>query len=137
MSGPDHHRLLSSLLNRLRFSLLQYVGESWTWTPDSSADRLQQLQGLIQRQQFAAGRIADLLSDREAVITVDNYPRDCSALHFVSVDYAKPKLIADEEAIVSALRSAAKALADDAEALRLVEQIASDEAVTLETLRKL
>lgn len=137
MSGSDHHRLLNSLLNRLRFSLLQYVGESWTWTPGSSAERLQQLQGLIQRQQFAAGRLADLLSDRDAVILVDNYPKDCSALHFVSVDYAKPKLIADEEAIVSALRAAAKELTGDSEALRLVEQIASDEAVTLETLRKL
>lgn len=136
MSGPDHHRLLNSLLNRLRFSLLQYVGESWTWTP-GSAERLQQLQGLIQRQQFAAGRLADLLIDRDAVILVDNYPKDCSALHFVSVDYVKPKLIADEESIVSALRSAAKELAGDSEALRLIEQIASDEAVTLETLRKL
>lgn len=137
MSGPNLTARLNDLLNRLSRSWLQYVGESWPWASTENADRLEVLQGLVRRQQFAAERIADLLTDRGAVISLENYPFDGSAVNYVTVDYVKPRLIQDEESIVRELKAAVDALAQDADALRVLEQVTADEEQTLKELTDL
>jgi len=137
MSDQASLQILSDLLNRVRYSLLQYVGESWPWTGVDDQSRKDAFVGLVRRQQFSAERLASLLVDRRAVVSGSNYPRDCSELHFVTLDYAKARLLANTSDIVSSLKSATLQLSDDPEALRLVEQLASDEEQTLETLKSL
>lgn len=137
MSDQASLQILGDLLNRIRYSLLQYVGETWPWTAPSEQERQETFNGLVRRQQFSAERLASLLIDRRAVVSGSNYPKDCSELHFVTLDYAKTKLIANAESIVAALKDAASKLSHDPEALRLVEQLASDEEQTLNALKTL
>jgi len=137
MSDQASLQILSGLLNQVRYSLLQYIGESWPWSGKDDQARLDAFTGLVRRQQFSAERLASLLLERRAVVPGSNYPKDCSELHFVTLDFAKKRLIANAEAVIAALKAATPQLADDAEALRLVEQLASDEQQTLDSLKAL
>lgn len=137
MSVQNTNAILAELLNRMRRSWLQYIGESWPWASSESADRLDTFGGLVRRQQFAVERIASLLADRHAIYANRNYPFDGTSLNYVTLDFVKPRLVADEQAIVAELKAAATSLEDDAEALRLVEQIKIDVEQTLSELTEL
>lgn len=137
MSDQASLQILSGLLNQVRYSLLQYIGESWPWSGKDDQARLEAFTGLVRRQQFSAERLASLLLERRAVVPGSNYPKDCSELHFVTLDFAKKRLIANAESLVATLKTATSQLTGDAEALRLVEQLASDEQQTLDSLKAL
>jgi hypothetical protein len=137
MSDQASLQILSGLLNQVRYSLLQYIGESWPWTGKQEQTRQDAFIGLVRRQQFSAERLASLLLDRRAVVPGSNYRKDCSELHFVTLDFAKKRLVENAEAVVAALKTATSQLPDDAEALRLVEQLARDEEQTLDSLKAL
>ena len=137
MSAQNTTAILTELLNRLSRSWLQYIGESWPWASTESADRLETFQGLVRRQQFSVDRIASLLTDRNAIFAVRNYPFDGTSLNYVTLDFVKPRLVADEQAIVAELKAASASLNDDAEALRLVEQITTDAEQLLSELTSL
>lgn len=133
----DSLQILNNLLNRLNRSLLQYIGESWPWTSYGSSSRADVFAALVRRQHFGAERLAELLVDRRAAIEVDNYPWDGSALHYVTLDYVMPKLLADEQSILQELNEAAKALNGDAEAVRVIEQLIADEEQAIAKLQSL
>ena len=137
MSDQASLQILNDLLNRVRYSLLQYIGESWPWTGEAEQARNDAFMGLVRRQQFSAELLASFLLDRRAVVSGSNYPKDCSELHFVTLDFAKERLIENGAEVVAAFKDSASQLSDDSEALRLVEQLASDEAQTLESLKSL
>jgi hypothetical protein len=137
MSGQTSTALLNDLLNRLSRSWLQYIGEAWPWASTEDASRLETFQGLVRRQHFAAERIADLLTDRHAVFSQGSYPFDGSLVNYVTLDFVRPRIVVDEHAILAALKAAGEALQDDAEALRLIEQITADEEQTLSELKAL
>jgi hypothetical protein len=137
MSDQASLQILSDLLNQVRYSLLQYIGESWPWSDKDDQMRLDVFVSLVRRQQFSAERLASLLLDRRAVVPGSNYPKDCSELHFVTLDYAKTRLVENASVIVGALKNATSQLTDDPEALRLVEQLTSDEKQTLDGLKTL
>ncbi len=137
MSVPNTTEILTELLNRLSRSWLQYIGEAWPWAPSESEDRLEAFRALVRRQEFSAERVASLLTDREAVVKVRSYPFDGTTLNYVTLDYVKPRLVADEKEIIAELKSAAVGLKDDAEALRLVEQITTDAEQLLSELTDL
>lgn len=137
MSDQASLQILSDLLNRVRYSLLQYIGESWPWTDKEEQSRHEAFVGLVRRQQFSAERLASLLLDRRAVVLGANYPKDSSELHFVTLDFAKNRMIENASSVVAAFKAAASELGEDPEALRLVEQLTSDEEQTLEGLKTL
>jgi len=137
MSVQNTTEILTELLNRLSRSWLQYIGEAWPWASSESEDRLETFRGLVRRQQFSAERVASLLSDRDAVISVQSYLFDGTTLNYVTLDYVKPRLVADEKEVIAELKSAVVSLKDDAEALRLVEQITTDAEQLLSELTDL
>jgi hypothetical protein len=137
MSGQTSTALLNDLLNRLSRSWLQYIGEAWPWTSSEDAERLEKFQGLVRRQNFAAERIADLLTDRNAVFSQCSYPFDGSQVNYVTLDFVKPRIIVDEQTILAALKATGEALQGDAEVLRLIEQVTADEEQTLSELAAL
>ena len=137
MSAQNTTAILTELLNRLSRSWLQYIGEAWPWASSESGDRLEAFRALVRRQQFAAERIASLLTERNAVISIRTYPFDGTTVNYVTLDFVKPRLIADEQAIVAELKAAAISLDGDAEALRLVEQVTADSEQLLTELTEL
>lgn len=133
----DSSQLLNDLLNRLTFSLLQYIGESWPWTAPGDSSREEVFMALVRRQRFGAERLAELLVDRRVVVGIGNYPWDGSSLHYVTLDFVKPRLLAGESSILGELKAAVPTLNGDAEAIRLVEQLIADEEQAIAKLQEL
>ncbi len=137
MSTQSSTPTLNDLLNRLSRSWLQYIGEAWPWASSERAERLDKFQALVRRQKFAAERLAELLTSRDAVLALRNYPFDGSTVNYVTLDFVKPRLEADEKAIIAELKAAVYGIQDDPEALRLIEQLTADEEQTLSELSAL
>ena len=92
---------------------------------------------LVRRQRFGAERLAELLTERRAVVRVENYAWDGSSLHYVTLDFVKPRLLAEEQSILKDLKSATDELNADAEAVRLIEQLIADEEQAIAKLQEL
>ena len=130
-------QILNTVLDRLSHTLLQYIGESWPWADPLDAERQTIILGLVRRQQFGAERVAELLTDRRAIVTLGNYRFDGSSLHYCTFEFLQPQLIADENCLIAELREAASNVNGDAGAVRLLEQLIVDEEETLKQLSEL
>lgn len=136
MSDPSL-QVLNTVLDRLTHTLLQYVGESWPWTDPLDPSQQETVLGLVRRQQFAAERVAELLTERRAIVTLGNYRFDGTLLHYCTLEFLKPRLIEDETRLLNELRQALADVDGDAEAVRLIEQLIADEEDTLRKLDEL
>lgn len=130
-------QVLNSVLDRLSHTLLQYIGESWPWADPLEPAQQEIVLGLVRRQQFGAERVAELLTGRRAIVTLGNYRFDGTSLHYCSIEFVKPQLIEDETRLIAELREALSSVNGDAEAVRLLEQLITDEEVTLNKLSEL
>jgi 3-deoxy-D-manno-octulosonate 8-phosphate phosphatase KdsC-like HAD superfamily phosphatase len=130
-------QILNTVLDRLSHTLLQYIGEAWPWADPLDADCQATIMGLVRRQQFGAERVAELLTERRAIVTLGNYRFDGSFLNYCTFDYLKPQLLADETHLIAELRDAVSSVNGDAGAVRLLEQLIVDEEDTLKQLSEL
>jgi hypothetical protein len=138
MSKLANLQTLNDLLNRLHYSLLQYMREGWPWANATKPDqeRYQSVLDLALKQGYGVERLADFLLERDQIVQNSNYPFDGSALNYTTLDFLKPKLIADQEGLVDQLKQAVATSNGDAEALRLLEQLLADEEQTLTQLKE-
>ena len=58
-------------------------------------------------------------------------------LHYCTVEFVKPKLIADETQLIAELKQALADVDGDSEAVRLLEQLITDEEDTVSKLAEL
>lgn len=133
MSNQANLQILNDLLNRLSYSLLQYMREGWPWANATEADqaRSKVVLDLALKQHIGVERLADFLLGRNVVVQNSNYPFDGSALNYTSLDFLKPKLVDDQQGLVQQLSDAASSQAGDPETVRLLEQLLADEEETL------
>ena len=130
-------QILNTVLDRLSHTLLQYVGEAWPWSSPLETHGQEIINGLVRRQQFGADRIAQLLSERRAIITLGNYRFDGSLLNYCTFDFLKSQLIEDETCLIAELRETVSCVNGDSVAVRLLEQLIVDEEETLKRLSEL
>ena len=130
-------QILNTVLDRLTHTLLQYVGEAWPWTNPLETHGQETMNGLVRRQQFGADRVAQLLAERRAIITLGNYRFDGSLLNYCTFDFLKSQLIKDETCLIAELREAVSCVNGDPGAVRLLEQLIVDEEETLKRLNEL
>lgn len=130
-------QILNTVLDRLSHTLLQYIGEAWPWAHPLEPDCQATIMGLVRRQQFGAERVAELLTERRAIVTLGNYRFDGSSLNYCTFEFLKPQLVADETRLIAELREAASSVNGDAGAIRLLEQLIADEEETLKQIRNL
>ena len=133
MSNQANLQVLNDLLNRLNYSLLQYMREGWPWTSTTAEDRarFQLVLDLAQKQRYGVERLADFLLERNQIVQNSNYPFDGSALNYTTLDFLKPKLVADQTEVVARLKHAVGDLNGDSSAVRLLEQLLVEEEQTL------
>jgi len=130
-------QILNTVLDRLSHSLLQYIGESWPWSSPLEPQQQENILRLVQRQQFGADRIAEFLTDQGAVVLLGNYRFDGSPLNYCTVEFVKPQLISDQTQLIAELRTATTELNGDSAAVRLLEQLITEEEDTLKQLHEL
>lgn len=133
----DSSDRLNELLIELGRSLLQYVGESWPWTPGDDEEEKAVIDRLVAEQQDSVAHIAALLDDRGRLIDPGAYPTEYTSLHYVALDYLLGRLVAHQQEIVRDAQSALQDAHGDDEVEMLLTGVAAQAERHLEELRAL
>ena len=129
--------ILQEIVRRESRSLLQYIHDSYPWTPSAERTALTQIRDLAKQQQESAADLARWLErKRHFMPYLGSYPSAFTTINYVSLDYVIPKVIADERIGLAHL-NADLAVLCDTEAHALVEAIASKKRAHLKILEEL
>lgn len=128
---------LNDLLIDLGRSLVQYVGESWPWTPADDADEMASLVRIVSEQRRSVTRLAELLDERDHTVDFGAFPTEYTSLHYVALDYMLTRLVNDQQALVEECEALAAEGRGDPEAEPLLQETATAERRHLEELRQL
>jgi len=137
MARIQHNAKLNQLVVDLGRSLLQFVGEVSPWAPSSAHVARETVAQVVHRQQQNVTRLTDLLAARRCPIDFGMYPADFTDLHFLSLKWLLPRIIASQEALVAELDEAAHTCIDDPEAVNVLSEVLSSERASTEELKTL
>ena len=136
MSDSVANEQLNQVLIRLLRNLSQYAVESWVWSSEGQAAERTVVGRIVAAQQLSVRQLADLLATRAHNIEFGTYPTEFTDLHYVSLDFLRDQLIADQAGLVDELEQCQQALSGDSEASALLAEIATEERRHLQQLRE-
>ena len=128
---------LNALLIALSRSLLQYAGYCELWTTEENHQASATLSEVVSGQRENIGYLVSLLESRRWRIDWGTFNTLFTDLHFLSLQFLLPQIIADQQTVVEIAEQTEADLTDDAEALPLVEKIAADVKCDVEKLKQL
>lgn len=132
----DSYDLLHRLFGRLYHSLLQYVGESWPWSPAQKETQEHAfLNELLQSQMEDVREMADFLVAHRVPLFPDPYPMKFTDLQYLSLEHLVREVLADQQKLLEELEAGAKSLESFPEAAELVKSIADNERALVERLK--
>jgi hypothetical protein len=129
--------IFQEIVRRESRSLLQYIHDSYPWTPSGERTALDQIRKLATEQQENAAALGKWLArNRHFMPYLGSYPSAFTTINFVSLDYIIPKLI-DDERLGLAHLDADLAVITNSGARPLVEAIAAKKREHLQVLEAL
>jgi rubrerythrin len=104
MNDRPTFALIESIFRRESRSLLQYIRDSFPWTPKGEQDVLVQVRQMADEQRAEAGNLAQFLTrQRHTVPYTGSYPTSFTTINYAALDYVLPRLVADEQRGVARL----------------------------------
>jgi rubrerythrin len=129
--------ILQEIVRRESRSLLQYIHDSYPWTPSEERTALDRIRALAQEQQECAAALARwLMRKRHFMPYLGSYAASFTTINYVALDYVIPKIVADERQGLAHL-DADLAVITDPEARALVEALAAKKRAHLKILEEL
>jgi hypothetical protein len=99
VSDSRSFSILQGIVRRESRTLLQYIRDSFPWTPASDESALIQLRQLADEQREETAKLGRWLSrNRQIVPNLGSFPAAFTTINYASLDYVIPKVIADERA---------------------------------------
>ncbi len=133
MACIQHNTQLNHLVVDLGCSLLQFVGEVSPWSPANAKPARDTVDRLLKQQQQHTEQLVQLLTDRRWPLEFGIYPSEFTDLHFLSLKALLPRVIENQNAIVSELEEAVPTCVDDPEALAILNAVlAGERSITAE-----
>lgn len=133
MARIQHNSLLNSLVVELGCSLLQFMGEVSPWAPASAAAASATVARLVKQQKSHVDQLVQLLIERRWAVDFGVYPAAFTDLHFLSLKALLPRIIDNQQTLVSELDEAVHICVDDAAALEVLNAVlAGERALTAE-----
>ena len=137
MSNVQHNAALNELLIHLSRGFLQYIGECSPWSGDPTGNNEEQITQLVTRQREDIDALAELLDRRSWTIETGTYPTSNTDQHYLSLDYLLPQIVASEKNLLEISERDVNRLADDHEALPLLQQIHEHQLDSVQRLKSL
>ncbi|QDU45899.1 hypothetical protein Mal52_43960 [Symmachiella dynata] len=128
---------LNEVLIRILRGLLQYAGECWPWSSAEHGEEYPTIARLVAEQQEQVQELADLITERGALVDFGTYPTEFTDLNYVSLDYLLDALVQEQVQLLADVRQAMTDCAGDPEGLERLEQIAKQAQQHLDTLSEL
>ena len=133
MACIQHNTQLNHLVVDLGCSLLQFVGEVSPWSPTNAQPARDMLDRVLKQQKQHTEQLVQLLTDRRWPLEFGVYPADFTDLHFLSLKALLPRVIENQNAIVTELDEAVHTCIDDADALAILHTVlAGERSITAE-----
>lgn len=118
----DSCDVLNGLVVLLGRSLANYLVDA---RPDDAAQQpeaLRLLDAIASDQRATVDRLADLILDRDCLVSRGSFPMDFTSLHDLSMQYLQRKLVDHQRQIIAGLEQAVDALSHDGPAQAVVEE---------------
>jgi len=129
--------LLQDLFRREGRSLLQYLAESFPWTPSDRQAAVRQLHQLAAQQRQSAVKLAHFLERHHVALPyLGAFPMDFTTINFIGLDFAVPLLVKDEQEAVAELERDLDQVTD-AEARKLLQELLHEKRQLLKELEAL
>ncbi len=129
--------LLQTIFRRENRSLLQYLAESFPWTPPDLQGAVAQMQKLAAEEREGAARLADFLHRHHVALPyLGAFPEPFTALGFIALDYAVPRLVRAEQDAVAELQRDLLVI-KDAEARTLIQELIAEKERHVKDLENL
>jgi rubrerythrin len=129
--------IVQGIIRRDELSLLQYVADSYPWTPAKEDQVWASLQAMIADEREGTGQLVRFVRDHKGALPyVGTYPSNYTTINFISLDNLLPRLASYQEQAVSALTTDLAQL-NDPEAIDLVQKILDMKQRHLQTLQEL
>ncbi len=104
MNDKPTFSLIESIFRRESQSLLQYIRDSFPWTPRGEQDVLAQVHQMADEQRAEAATLAQFLArKRHTGPYSGSYPTSFTTINYAALDYVLPRLVADEQRGVAQL----------------------------------
>jgi hypothetical protein len=135
----DHptYALLETILRRENRSLLQYIRDSFPWTPLSEQDVLKHVHRMADEQKLTVGALTQFLArKRHTVAHLGSYPSAFTTINYASLDYVMRCLLVEERKALAQLEKDRAAISDE-EAGVLVESILTRKRQDLKQLEEM
>lgn len=133
----DSFAVLNRLFGKIYRSLLQYVGESWPWSPvEKESEEHAFLQGLLESQMEDVRQLADYLVAHRVPLSNDPYPIVFTDLQYLSLEHLVREVLADQQVLLGELEAGAKTLDSKSEAAQLVREVTENERKLVERLKE-
>ncbi len=111
--------VLQEMVRRESRSLLQYIHDSYPWTPADEQSALAQLRQFAEEERESAGALGRWLArNRQMVPNLGAYPSGFTTINYASLDYVLPRVAKHERDGLARLEQDLAAIKDaDARAL--------------------
>src|SRR5258708_12239167 len=107
MNDKPTFSLIESIFRRESQSLLQYIRDSFPWTPRGEQDVLAQVHQMADEQRAEAATLAQFLArKRHTVPYSGSYPTSFTTINYAAPDYVFPPLLADKQRALPQLENA-------------------------------
>ena len=127
MPSIQHNTQLNHLVVDLGCSLLQFVGEVSPWSPANAGAARDSVARLVKQQRRHVDQLVELLTERRYPVEFGVYPADFTDLHFMSLKAMLPRIIENQNALVTELDEAVHTCIDDATAIEVLTTVLADE----------
>jgi hypothetical protein len=129
--------VLQELVRRESRSLLQYIHDSFPWTPENEQPALAQLRQFAEEERESAAALGRWLArNRQMVPNLGAYPSGFTTINYASLDYVLPKVAKHEREGLARLDQDLTAI-KDAAARALVAALIDKKREHLSAVEKL
>jgi hypothetical protein len=131
------YSLLETILRRESRSLLQYIRDSFPWTPSSEQEVLAGVHQMADEQRRTAAALAQFLArKRHTVSHLGPYPTSFTTINYASLDYVLTCLLLEERKAIAELEKDRSTL-QNAEAEPILDRIIARKRQDLKQLEEL
>jgi hypothetical protein len=137
VSDSQSFSVLQGIVRRESRTLLQYIRDSFPWTPASEESVLVRLRQLADEQREETAKMGRWLArHRQIGPNLGSYPAGFTSINYAALDYVIPKVIADERAGLLRLEQDLASITD-ADARAHVAELIEKKRQHLKTIEEL
>lgn len=127
---------LNRLLANHRFSMVNYVCQTSSWTHPGNEALSEAIRGIADDHEHYSRRLSELIAERDGSVEPGSFPMAFMSLNDLSLDYLLTRIIADQRQDIQEIEKFVADLTEDAQARDLASEILGSERAHVDILNE-